>query len=146
VTGSGFDCPATSSFSSGYGNIVGLSYDITPGEIHVFGAGNDLEGTIVWTYSGALTPGGALYLEGWLTVTDVDGFYNEYAVGGVYFIDLTLTGCSGNVTEAGALNGGVTTCAHPSSGEVPVPEPGTLSLLGMGLVTLAGSLRRKFRS
>jgi hypothetical protein len=144
VTGSGFSCTNDSSFSSGNGNIGGLSYSMTPidgtsAAFHIFGGGNDLTGTIVWTYSTGLLPGGGGLdvLEGLLTVTSSSGFYNEYAVGGVYAIDLTLAGCS---QSAGVV------CTHPSSGEVPVPEPGTLSLLGMGLVTVAGRLRRKFRS
>ena len=63
---------------------------------------------------------------GQLTVTSVSGFNDEYSVGGVYAIHL-----------GGTSLGGV------SSGEIPVPEPGSLMLFGTGLLGMAGFLRRK---
>ena len=84
---------------------------------------NSLAGTIDWT--NALSVGGLTVLVGSINVSSVTGFSNEYMLGGDYPIDMTLR------------NG------TPSSGEIPVPEPGTLTLLGTGLIVAAGFLRRK---
>jgi hypothetical protein len=89
-----------------------------------------MAGTIKWsdaeTTTDPVTGAAVLTLIGSVTVTSVSGFSNEYKTNGVYPIDLTLR------------NGLV------SSGEIPpVPEPGTLTLLGTGLIAAAGFLRRK---
>ena len=124
--------------SSGLGNITGLNWTLTPegsiAGIEVFGSGNDLLGTLSLTSSTAI--GSLDIITGFLTVGSVTGFNNEISVGGVYAFDLTLQGC-GAPTDAGV------TCTDPSSGEVPVPEPGTLALFGSGLFGLAGYVRRK---
>jgi len=51
------------------------------------------------------------------------------------------TGCGGGGT---ITSGGVVTADFPS-GPSPVPEPGSMALLGSGLVALAGLVRRKLR-
>jgi hypothetical protein len=89
-----------------------------------------MAGAIIWsnaeTTIDPVSGATVLTLIGSLTVTSVSGFSNEFKLNGVYPIDLTLR------------NGIV------SSGEVPpVPEPGTLTLLGTGLIAAAGFLRRK---
>ena len=95
---------------------------------------NTLTGTLNWT---SYTQGSNT-LDGFITVTSVTGFNNEYAVGGVYVIDLTFQAgtCTENVDH-------VAIGCRVSSGEIPTPEPGTLTLLGTGLLTMAGFLRRK---
>ena len=95
------------------------------------------------TITGTMTLGSVLFsgslalLQGSLDVTGITGGLplSAYNVGGVYNWDMTLNGCTTNVDK-------VTTCSV-SSGEVPVPEPGSLALFGSGLVGLAGYLRRK---
>ena len=101
-----------------------LTWALASGTNFSAGNGTDtLTGTIDWINAGII--GGVTVLDGVLSVSSVSGFNSAFVAEGTYAVDISL-------------RGGVV-----SSGEVLVPEPGTLTLLGTGLLTMAGFLRRK---
>jgi PEP-CTERM motif len=91
-------------------------------------------GPVTLTFKGTLPDGGNIYeLEGTL-----NGTLNGKQAAGMTFQTYVFTGVNGWMGTS-QLGSGDTFIS-------PVPEPGTLGLLGTGLVGLAGVIRKKFKA
>jgi hypothetical protein len=107
--------------------------------------GNSL-GTVMFT-TGAVS--GGAFSSGWLTITSAGGstlFSGAFSGGtvttanGKTVIDANLACFGCGSVQIISSRGGI------SGDTIVTPEPGTLGLLGTGLVGLAGIVRRKLRA
>jgi PEP-CTERM motif len=116
-------------------------------------------GTFVITSTGAPgLPSGTLFngsFSGpvsWTLVTLSNGTHNytlSGAVSGTWYNGLTLDGATTQLTintGRGFFNGSTSISSGDTNIVTSVPEPGTLGLLGTGLVGIAGAMHRKFKS
>lgn len=129
----------TADFVSGGITTNGFTWSLTNGtDFLISGNSQSLTGTVNWTLVSVLSS--VTVLEGFLNVGTVgnsgNDFNGQFVSGQNYLIDLTLVGtnCSAGEYQEGC---------RVSSGEVLVPEPGSLMLFGTGLLSMAGFLRRK---
>lgn len=112
------------------------------------GAG-ELTGTVnLTTVNNALGMGGNVpqLLGAFMAATATGGFAPYWPVGGSSGVDFDIALASGHFTVNYVYNHpGTATSGRISSGEVMqgVPEPGTLALMGTGILGLAGYIRRK---
>ena len=159
---------STRSIGSGYSNIQGLggkNYSGSQLGKIVFTTGKLTSGSLL--KGGSFAAGGSFSIKGFgkngvpggtmfagkfsgpvtLTTVKVNGIYQFTLKGTVTGLWMNGKSVSGLVTLHLAGTKGCPTCLHFVGGDVnialPVPEPGTLSLLGAGLVGLAGVVRRR---
>jgi len=85
-------------------------------------------------------------------VTLANGTHNytlSGAVSGTWYNGLVLNGATTQLTintGRGFFNGSTSISSGDTNIVTSVPEPGTLGLLGTGLVGIAGAMHRKFKS
>lgn len=137
------------------GNQMADTFDVTMGSaiLNFSMVLNDVNhSTITGTFDLRTLIGGATrapeFIGTFTTASETFAFLNSgYQVGGVNDFDLTvnLHGSNGTVNQVYA--GLLPSVSGPvSSGEIPgVPEPSTLGLLGSGVLTMAGLLKRRLR-
>lgn len=88
----------------------------------------------------------------WTLVTLANGTHNYTLTGsvtGTWFNGATVSGATVQLTintGKGFFNGTTLISSGDTNISTSVPEPGSLSLLGAGLIGLAGVLRRKLRA
>jgi hypothetical protein len=132
-TGSYIDTVGNVSFFHGGGNftIVGNGTDgFTNGTVFT----GSFVGPVTLTLVTPGANGGSTYdMIGHLT-----GTLNGQAANGITFQDYVFSGSNGWM--------GTSTLGSGDTFLTPVPEPGTLGLLGTGLVGLAGVVRRKLKA
>jgi hypothetical protein len=120
---------------------VGGSFVITTN-----GASGLPNGTL---FTGSFTGPGSVT---WTLVTLANGTHNytlSGAVSGTWYNGVTVEGSTIQLTintGRGFFNGTTTISSGDTNIVTSVPEPGTLGLLGTGLVGIAGAMHRKFKS
>lgn len=133
---------STGTFISTVGNVTtfngGGSFSIVGNGSDGFTSGTvftgSFSGNVTLTFEGMTANGGSVYE----IVGQLSGTLNGQAATGITFQDFIFSGKNGWMGSS-QLGSGDTFIT-------PVPEPGTLGLLGTGLVGLAGVVRRKLKA
>ena len=140
------------------GSVVFSTGTLSGGSLQMGGTFN-LGGSFVITSTGASgLPSGTLFNGSftgpvtWTLVTLFNGTHNYIlsgTVSGTWYNGNTVYGATTQLTintGRGFFNGTTSISSGDTNIVTSVPEPGTLGLLGTGLVGIAGAMHRKFKS
>jgi hypothetical protein len=143
------------------GGLGGVSFStgslISGGSLQMGGSFNG-GGSFVITSNGSQgLPSGTLFSGSfngpvsWQLITLANGTHNYTLTGsitGTWYNGSTVNGATVQLTinTGKGFYNGITNISSGDTNIVTVPEPGTLGLLGTGLIGLAGALRRKLKA
>lgn len=131
---------------------------LSSGSLQMGGTFNGGGSFVITSFGASGLPSGTLFNGSftgpvtWTLVTLSNGTHDYVLIGavsGTWFNGLTVYGATTQLTintGRGFFNGTTTISSGDTNMVTSVPEPGTLGLLGTGLVGIAGAMHRKFKS
>ena len=140
------------------GSVVFSTGTLSGGSLQMGGTFNGGGSFVIASTGASGLPSGTLFngsFSGpvtWTLVTLSNGTHNYVLIGavsGTWFNGATVYGATTQLTintGRGFFNGTTSISSGDTNIVTSVPEPGTLGLLGTGLVGIAGAMHRKFKS
>ena len=141
-----------------FGSVALSTGALSSGSLQMGGTFNGGGSFVITSFGASGLPSGTLFNGSftgpvtWTLVTLSNGTHDYVLIGavsGTWFNGLTVYGATTQLTintGRGFFNGTTTISSGDTNMVTSVPEPGTLGLLGTGLVGIAGAMHRKFKS